>query len=100
MPEHVHVLLEAERDDASLTDFVRRWKQATGYEFRRQRGEALWQPGFFDRVLRDQESSAVVARYILENPLRAGLGERIGDYPFAWCRWTNDVGAWDDLKAR
>ena len=33
-------------------------------------------------MLRDDESTLVVARYILENPVRAGLVSRVEDYLF------------------
>ncbi|PYK99253.1 MAG: hypothetical protein DME32_13050 [Verrucomicrobia bacterium] len=33
----------------------------------------LWQPGFFDHVLRSDESYAEKWQYVLENPVRAGL---------------------------
>jgi hypothetical protein len=33
-------------------------------------------------VLRDDEDTRRVARYILENPLRSGLVARVEDYPF------------------
>jgi hypothetical protein len=36
----------------------------------------------FERVLRNDESMLSVARYILENPVRAGLVARVEDYPF------------------
>ena len=34
---------------------------------------ALWQQGFFERTLRNDEAIEVVARYIEGNPVRAGL---------------------------
>jgi hypothetical protein len=34
-------------------------------------------------VLRGDEATLGVARYILENPVRAGLVARVEDYPFA-----------------
>ncbi len=45
-------------------------------------GERLWQRYGFERTLRSDESTLAVARYILENPIRAGLVERAQDYPF------------------
>jgi hypothetical protein len=33
-------------------------------------------------VLRDEERVDVVARYILENPVRAGFVKRVLEYPF------------------
>jgi hypothetical protein len=44
-------------------------------------GAAVWQPGFFDRALRAEDDLVAVARYIVANPLRAGLCRRLGDYP-------------------
>jgi REP element-mobilizing transposase RayT len=41
----------------------------------------LWQPAFFDHALRKEENIQQVARYIVANPLRAGLVENIEDYP-------------------
>jgi hypothetical protein len=42
----------------------------------------LWQRYGFERVLRDDEATFTVARYILENPIRKHLVERIQDYQF------------------
>jgi len=48
----------------------------------RQFGTRLWQRYGFERVVRDSEQTFVVARYILENPVRAGLAGAIEEYPF------------------
>ena len=45
-------------------------------------GRRLWQRYGFEHVVRDEETTLVVARYIVENPLRAGLVRRVEDYPF------------------
>jgi hypothetical protein len=39
--------------------------------------------GFFERVLRSDEQTGVVARYILENPVRAGLAATLLEYPYS-----------------
>jgi len=49
-------------------------------------------------VLRDDESTEALARYTLENPVRAGLAARLGEYPFAGSDLYNLQGllsAWD-----
>jgi hypothetical protein len=33
-------------------------------------------------VLRDDEKAMTTARYILENPVRAGLAKTVSEYPF------------------
>jgi REP element-mobilizing transposase RayT len=43
---------------------------------------AIWQPGFFDHVMRDSESYASKWQYVRDNPLRAGLVERSEDWPY------------------
>ena len=83
MPDHFHALVQGVRTDSDFTSMVRRWKQATGYTWKRQgHASALWQEGYFDRILRERDSTEAVVRYIIANPLRAGLVADIRDYPF------------------
>ena len=83
MPDHVHLLIEALRDDADAARFVHQAKQRSGYAFSKQRGSPLWQPSFYDHILRGTEATLSVVRYILENPVRAGLVAAPEDYPFS-----------------
>ena len=82
MPEHVHLLVEARADDSHGLRFIRSAKQYSGFHYRRVFGVTLWQRYGFERVLRNNEDSLRVARYILENPMRAGLVRNLEDYPF------------------
>jgi putative transposase len=82
MPDHVHLLVEGGTDKADCRAFVHCAKQRSGYAFARRWGGRLWQSSYYDHVLRDDESVIAVARYILENPLRAGLARAVEDYPF------------------
>ncbi|NOT27609.1 MAG: transposase [Acidobacteria bacterium] len=82
MPDHVHLLIEGLADDADGRLFIARAKQLSGFHFKRQFGVPLWQPFGFERTLRSDESAFGVARYILENPIRAGLVTDVRDYPF------------------
>ena len=88
MPDHLHLLIEglAEAESSDCRRFISRAKQFSGYHYAKAFGHRLWQRYGFERVLRDDEATLVVARYILENPLRAGLVGRIEDYPFAGSR--------------
>jgi putative transposase len=83
MPDHVHLLIEAIRDDADAMAFVHQAKQRSGYIFARNGGGRLWQPSFYDHILRGDEATLPVVRYILENPVRAGLVASPADYPFS-----------------
>ena len=87
MPDHVHWLIQV--DQQTLSGEVKRLKAATAREINRRFGStgSLWQPGFHDRAIRRDEDIRQVARYIVANPLRAGLVEHIGDYPFWDAAW-------------
>ena len=82
MPDHAHFLVEGCSDGASLTSFVHQAKQRSGFVFSQTRKKRLWQPSYYDHVLRDEEATLSVARYIFENPVRARLAAAPFDYPF------------------
>ena len=82
MPDHVHLLLEGLTDDADLRMAVHNWKLRTGFAWKKRRGRDLWQEGFYDYVLRDEDVVAGIVRYILNNPLRAGLVDDVTKYPY------------------
>ena len=94
MPDHVHLVIAATHSAAHLPTFISRWKQFSGYAYRRGHGNCLWQPSYYDHVLRDDESTSKAVRYVLENPVRAGLVEAFADYPFS----GSDVYSFDELK--
>jgi len=83
MPDHLHLLLEAQADDSDARRFIKAAKQYSGYYFKRQFGKELWQRYGFERTLRSDEEMLSVARYIVENPVRARLVKHVEDYPFA-----------------
>jgi putative transposase len=83
MPNHLHVLAEGESERADLRRFVSLFKQQAGFRFSQQHEAVLWQDGYHDRLLRDDEQTLEVARYILENPVRAGLVSSYEQYPFS-----------------
>ena len=82
MPDHVHLLVEAVTADADLRRTVSLMKQRSGYEFQKTFHQHLWQGGYYERVLRNEQATRTIIRYIFENPVRAGLVERYGDYPY------------------
>ena len=91
IPDHLHWLFElGDRD--SLSRVVQRAKSQVTRELR-QSGvaiEQLWQPGFHDHAVRDEESLTAIARYIVANPLRAGLVQTVRDYPHWDCIWLGE----------
>ena len=73
MPDHLHLLVEALADDCDGRRFIASGKQYSGYYYTQEFGERLWQRYGFERTLRSGEATVSVARYIVENPVRAKL---------------------------
>ena len=82
MPDHLHLLVCGE-DGSPLPDFVRHFKQLSGYRYKREHGAQLWQISYYDHVLRRDEDLLALARYIWDNPVRAGLVQDRSEYPFS-----------------
>jgi putative transposase len=72
MPDHVHAILVFEECRQALGEVVGRFKSITARETRGLRGPArLWQRGYYDHVIRDEEDLGRVREYIATNPIRA-----------------------------
>ena len=82
MPDHLHILVVANKEKASLTNFLKIFKQKSGYHFKQKYRRKLWQPSFYDHVLRKKESLNSIAEYIFFNPVRKGLVEDFKGYPY------------------
>lgn len=77
MPDHVHLIISTAPESVVLGEWVKAFKSVVAHrEFR-------WQPGFFDHVLRSEESTAEKWEYIRMNPVRAGLAERPEDWAYS-----------------
>ena len=88
MPDHVHWLLQLDAKE-SLEQVINRLKSASARHANRALGRqgALWIKAYYDRALYDDRALPPAADYLIANPLRAGLVERIEDYPFWDCVW-------------
>lgn len=89
MPDHLHWLVSLPAAN-SLGDLMRSVKAFSARQLNRRwphrKGE-VWQKGFHDRALRKEEDLREAARYLVANPLRAGLVTAIGDYPHWDAMW-------------
>jgi putative transposase len=82
MPDHVHMLIEALTDESDCRVFIKTAKQYSGYHFAQRYDGKLWQRYGYERVLRKEIERATTIRYILDNPVQAGLSRTPADYPF------------------
>lgn len=82
MPDHLHLFVRIHHE-SRLSTFVRLLKQAlTRRLVALGESEPIWQPGFFDRLLRNSESYGEKWNYVRENPVRAGLVAKADDWPY------------------
>jgi len=73
MPNHVHLLLRIRQASLQLNRIVATVKNEVLRLARSQGVTFKWRPGFHDRILREYDDPGDVARYVTENPVRAGL---------------------------
>jgi REP element-mobilizing transposase RayT len=88
MPDHFHWLIQLQR--GSLAQLMCQTKSLSTRAINRAIGRtgSLWQQSFHDRALRKDEDLVKLARYVVANPLRAGLVEKLGDYPLWDAIWV------------
>jgi len=91
MPDHVHLVVEGVFESSDLRRLVKIAKQRVAYVFSTERRIATtWQEGYYERVLRSDDATNVVVRYVLDNPVRAGLVARAEDYPHSGAMFWPD----------
>ena len=89
MPDHVHLLI----DDVDVTAFVRVFKgKLTSSARWTDPARRLWQRSFHDHALRSGECVEKTVRYILSNPVRAGIVAVASQY-----RWSGS-GSWPEWR--
>jgi len=91
MPDHLHLLVEGKHDNADMKHLVALFKQKTAYWFRSIYGGKLWAPNYHEHVLRNDEATMTVARYIIHNPVRKGMVEDCSSYPYSGSFELEDI---------
>jgi REP element-mobilizing transposase RayT len=83
MPDHFHLFVAIDDERISLSNWVRALKGTLSSHLRQEGfSSPSWQKGFFDHVLRSEESASQKWQYVRENPTRAGLVAESDDWPF------------------
>jgi putative transposase len=93
MPDHLHLLIGLGKTEP-LPKLMQRVKSvAAGIANATQgRRGAVWMPGYHDRCVRSEAMLLPMARYVVANPVRAGLVARVSDYPYWGCAWSSGAG--------
>ena len=74
MPDHLHYLICPREDGRSIHTFTERFKgKTTNLSWKVGWCGKLWQPRYYDHVVRAEEDLRAIAEYILNNPVRKDL---------------------------
>ena len=86
MGTHVHLVVEADREQMSLA--VHRLACLYAMYFNRRHGRRghLFENRFSCWVITDEQHVDSTVVYVLENPVRAGLCDSPADWPWSWPR--------------
>jgi REP element-mobilizing transposase RayT len=79
MPDHLHLFVRGDQSFV-LGNWVKGLKRAIRISTKSQ--TPFWQPGFFDHLLRSDESYGQKWEYVRQNPVRAGLVKFAEDWPY------------------
>jgi putative transposase len=83
MPDHLHFLVSPCRDGISVLTFTDQYKgKTTNRSWSAGWQGKLWQPRYYDHIVRAEEDLQAIAEYILENPVRRRLVEHVEDWPW------------------
>lgn len=84
MPDHLHVILCPGESTLPLSKFLNIFKGRTTGVFKdKENLRKIWQRSAFDHVIRTEENLKGVIEYIRNNPVRKGIVENAGDYPYS-----------------
>jgi REP element-mobilizing transposase RayT len=89
MPDHLHWLVRL-HSGRKLSQVVQLVKGKSAFQINCARGirSSVWQQSFHDRAVRREENLGDVARYVVCNPLRAGLVRRLNEYALWDAVWA------------
>lgn len=83
MPDHIHLLLQPEIE-SDLVKFIQHYKSwTTRQAWKHGIQGKLWQRSFYDHILRNGDDLERHLRYIIENPVRAGIVDDWREFPYS-----------------
>jgi REP element-mobilizing transposase RayT len=82
MTDHIHMLLVGNNSDANIKKCLEMFKQKTGYFLSKNYPDIKWQKDFYDHILRSKENIDIHIKYVLNNPVRAGIVEFWKQYKY------------------
>ncbi len=73
MPDHFHFVLTGKNSNSNIKKCIDSFKQKSGYWLYKNLPDFKWQKDYYDHILRSDKDLSNQIRYILNNPVKAGL---------------------------
>jgi putative transposase len=85
MPDHVHLLIEV-KSEMTIEKAMQLIKGSFSYRLKTECGypQEVWQRGFSDARVNDEQSLLQHREYIAQNPVKAGLVDSVEKYPYCY----------------
>ena len=64
MPDHIHLILVLNECNIELGEIIRQFKARTS----KHSGFRLWQPSYYEHVIRNEKTLSSIREYIINNP--------------------------------
>jgi REP element-mobilizing transposase RayT len=86
MPNHVHVLFQM-KDGYQISQILHSWKSYSAHQANKllKRTGEFWQHEYFDTSIQSERQLEFTLRYILNNPVKAGLCAEVSQWPWTKC---------------
>jgi REP element-mobilizing transposase RayT len=84
MPNHVHLLFTPHGDASRLLRRLKGYSARQANQLLGRTGQRFWQDESYDRLERNGEEFRRIGKYIVNNPVKAGLAASVEEY-----RWSS-----------
>ncbi len=88
MPNHIHLVFELLNKSKQVGDIlgsIKKYSAREANKYLAKEGK-FWQAESFDRLVRDEKELYNIIKYILLNPVNAGLVEDYKDWKYTYCK--------------
>jgi REP element-mobilizing transposase RayT len=87
MPDHVHLVFELLPQNKGISKIMQSVKRISARESNKilNREGKFWQDESYDRLIRDERELYFTVKYVLLNPVQAGLTDNWQDWKYTYC---------------
>lgn len=82
MDNHYHLLMETQKENIATFMRIVNASYAQYYNKKYKRSGHLWQDRYKSRYITSEDYLYTLIRYIEYNPIKAGVSQKVGEYPF------------------